>query len=57
MHHKDIYVPVAGMKEGRWQPARDFESEALPQPHGAFVRADDKVELHRAIPVRSGIRY
>lgn len=46
MHHKNINVPVAGMKEGPWQPARDFESEALPQPHGAFVGTDDKVELH-----------
>jgi hypothetical protein len=55
MHHKDIYVTVAGMKKGPWQPAGDFKSEALPQPHRAFVGTDDKVELHGPEPPGLGV--
>src|SRR5579872_664873 len=35
------------MQEGRWQAAAHFESEALPEPDGALIRADDKIKLHR----------
>src|SRR5262245_54252101 len=37
------------MLEGTGQPSRDCKAEALPQPHGGLVGADDEVELHGAI--------
>lgn len=34
------------MLEGEGQAACDVKTERLPEPNGAFVGADDKVELH-----------
>src|SRR5262249_49366876 len=34
--------------ESFWKPANDLEAEALPQPDGALVCADHKIELHSA---------
>jgi hypothetical protein len=34
------------MLEGSRKTSDNFETEALPESHGALVGADDKVELH-----------
>src|SRR5580658_976696 len=36
------------MQERSRQPADNFKSKALPQPHGALVGAHHKIKLHRA---------
>ena len=46
MHYKHVDQAEARVPECIRNAADDFESMLVPQPHGAFVRADDEVELH-----------
>src|SRR5262249_51235161 len=56
VHHKCVDVTIPRMSDRRRQAADDLESERLPQPHGALIGTDHKVELHRAIPTQSSMR-
>jgi len=51
--HRHIRAQDAGTPR---ETPDDIKAQRLPQSYRALIRADDKVELHRAIPARSGIR-
>jgi hypothetical protein len=47
--------PWTGCRNAAGNRPTDLKSQRLPQPYGALVRADHKVELHRAITACPGM--
>ena len=50
IHDVGVDVSERGVKKSLWEAADDFKLKSLPQEHGAVVRVDYKIELHRAKP-------
>jgi hypothetical protein len=55
VHHVGVGVAGCGMKKCSGEAADNFEAETLPEAHGAFVGADDEVELHGAKATVPGV--
>ncbi len=52
-HDEGVDDAEARVPEGAGKAADDLEAEALPQVHGALVRSDHEVELHRQEAARA----
>ncbi len=43
------------MLEGAWQAANELEPQGQLEPHGAFIRADDEIELHGPVAAQARV--
>ncbi len=54
IHYVGIHIAESRVLECAGKPADNLEAKASPEPHGALVRADYKIELHRAESTLAG---
>src|ERR1035438_717848 len=48
IHHVGIGVARERVQKGLREAAHNYEAQTLPEAHGAFIGADDKIKLHGA---------
>ncbi len=55
IHHEGVNESVDRMLECLFESTNYLKSQILPEPYCAFVRRNNEVKLHRAIPAIPGV--